>query len=170
MMQAVSQKLQISIHPFPSSLYLWNPKIQGGIFMSTNKTENLNLHQWAPSDPVALSEVNANFTALDAAVAKAQEAADEAAVLPYVVGSYPGNGGSQTINLGFKPRFVIISGMKSNSNSGGYTTFILFFLATGGNVLTDQVTFTDTGFTVLGGSVYPDPNNTARTYDYIAFR
>jgi hypothetical protein len=37
--------------------------------MSTSKTENLKLHQWSPADPVSLAEVNANFAALDAAVA-----------------------------------------------------------------------------------------------------
>jgi hypothetical protein len=138
--------------------------------MSTNKTENLNLHQWAPSDPVALSEVNANFTALDAAVAKAQEAADEAAVLPYVVGSYPGNGGTQTLNLGFRPSFIIISGMNATTSSGSPTLFTNFFLATGGTVLTSLVEFTDTGVTLYGSGNMPNPNAQYRSYDYIAFR
>jgi hypothetical protein len=139
--------------------------------MSTNKTENLNLHRWVPADPVSLSEVNANFTALDAAVAKAQEVADAAAVLPYAVGTYTGTGAALSINLGFRPRALIISGAKSNTNLSSYADNVSYNAITCGNVLTDRVAFTDTGFTVTGGfSSYPALSYNGRTYDYIAFR
>ena len=36
--------------------------------MSTNKTENLNLHVWEPTDLFSLAEINENFRKLDAAV------------------------------------------------------------------------------------------------------
>lgn len=46
--------------------------------MSTNKTENYQLHAWALEDDFLTSEMNENFAALDAAVKAEATAADQA--------------------------------------------------------------------------------------------
>ena len=51
--------------------------------MSSNKTQNLNLHSWVAEDPFKRTEFNENFAALDAAVEASAHA---------VAGRYVGDG------------------------------------------------------------------------------
>ena len=86
--------------------------------MSTNKTQNYQLHSWAPEDEFPRGELNANFTKLDTALkaeatARAGAVAEVAATVPRVVlGTYVGSAeytdGTtvQTIQLNFRPKIV----------------------------------------------------------------
>lgn len=93
--------------------------------MSTNKTTNYQLHSWLPSDEFHVSEINENFTKLDAALkAEAQERGrvdSEAARL--VCGSYTGPSSTTTIqiNLGFKPKVVFAMNSTGAIYSAGTT-------------------------------------------------
>jgi hypothetical protein len=132
--------------------------------MSASKTEHYQLHQWGDGEQPNVLEMNQNFTALDAAVAQAQEAAGE---LPYVVGTYVGTGGYMTLSLGFRPRMVLVTG-------GRYTDGDSFWKYTA--VITEdspkfQAELTDDGFMVRNPTSYlPWPSESGRTYTYIAFR
>ena len=69
--------------------------------MSTNKTQNLQLHSWVADDPVKMSEFNENFEAIDSLLTR------------IAVGSYVGTGtcGSENPNaltFDFAPKFLLI--------------------------------------------------------------
>ena len=147
--------------------------------MATNSSEHLGLHLWEPTDQVLRTEFNQNWQKIDTAVNTAQETAeaaqDAADEKPYVIGSYTGNGPDQydstgqLINLGFQPRFVIISrGWNSNSTTGSY------FLAVGQHRIDNQdwvFELATNGFIVKnhsGGILRL--NESGLVYDYIAFR
>lgn len=81
--------------------------------MSTQKTQNYNLHSWLPADDFLRTEINENFTKLDAALSALS--AEKARV---VAGTYTGDGASQQfISLGFTPAAVLVL-----SKSGQATT------------------------------------------------
>ena len=89
----------------------------------------------------------------------------------YVVGSYMGNNGTKTIELGFCPSFLIISG------DGGSTSLVGHYQEYGDHVglmsadlIYDTVTLTATGFKVVDNSDSYPRLNEHRTYIYIAFR
>ncbi len=125
------------------------------------KTENYHLPQWEAHDPVRREDFNEAMANIDAGL-------NTAAELPYVVGSYTGNGGTQDIELGFLPSFLLIRlGNTTLVQTDCYTNFAI----TGG--LNPYVTLllTESGFQViyrenLGNSV----NTTDTVYVYIAFR
>mgnify|MGYP000111315471 CR=1 FL=1 len=102
--------------------------------MSTNKTQNYQLHAWAPEDEFPRTELNANFTKLDTALkaeATARTSADSAEATTraaavntlttavagrarVMVGSYAGQyttteTGTRRIQLGFAPKAVFFS-------------------------------------------------------------
>ena len=108
---------------------------------------------------------------LQTAVQKAQSTADFAykpGQMPYVTGTYVSTGADVTINLGFRPSFVIISG---SSSTGQNTSLGPFNAFTAGNIITGHVTFTNTGFIARAtGNTFPDVSRSGRQYDYIAFR
>lgn len=89
----------------------------------------------------------------------------------YVTGSYSGNNGSQFIELGFRPSFVIISGSKM-SYPTGISYFGAYDVFTGGTILTQFISFTNTGFTVTytADNEYPQLSQSGRLYNYIAFK
>ena len=63
--------------------------------MSTNKTQNYQLHSWVPEDKFLRAEINENFARLDGSAR-------------VVVGSYEGDGAAErTISLGFQPKVVL---------------------------------------------------------------
>lgn len=145
--------------------------------MSTNKSQNLNLHLWEPEDDFLRTEFNENFTAVDSAVKSAQTAAvnaqqtaDKALLLPYATGSYTGNGTSVEIDLGFRPSFLIVVSMRSGIGMGQDYEWIGFFGITGGTSLSNQLILTDTGFCGLKINGYPSLSENGRVYEYIAFR
>ncbi len=89
---------------------------------STNHTPHLELNQWIGTDPVLMSDFNADNAKIDAAFAQ----------LPHVVtGSYTGNGqyGSAhpvTLTFPFAPKLLIVLSENSNyfgpTGSGNLTT------------------------------------------------
>ncbi len=150
--------------------------------MSTNKTTNYQLHSWLPSDEFHLTEINENFTALDAALkAEAGSAAQKQAALEsametalgervrMVTGSYTGKAAnkdstypSAQVILGFKPKAVVI--MATVLNISGP---LLAYLAIEGGTTTPSVTLDPQGFTARNDKVFA--NHASTVYHYAAF-
>ena len=132
----------------------------------------MGLHLWEPTDQVLRTEFNQNWTKIDTAVNAAQETAEAAQSAaeqrPYVIGSYTGNGGTQSITLGFQPSFVIITAQPANSRD---TAFIAI---SGGSEAASTLSFTETGFTVMvtptSYETYPLTNQNGTFYHYLALR
>ena len=148
-----------------------------------NYTEKYHLPQWEENDRVMRTDFNSAMAALEDGlqanasatdqVKRISEAAYSSSNKPYVIGRYPGTGGSQTITLGFRPSFLIISGTKSTYDANGASRLAYYLGATSGENLSQNVQFTDTGFIVTPGAtsrIYPDLVNGVMTYEYIAFR
>ena len=157
------------------------------------KTTNYQLPKWEKSDFIKMDDFNDMTKKLDAAL-KANADADAAlqAALaavkstaesayapenkPYTAGSYTGNGGTQTIKLGFKPSFLVVSrGIDAGDHAADYA----FFAGTPAQIddwMAKVVSITNTGFTVkmaaYNTSTCPQLwlNTSGRTYSYIAFR
>ena len=166
-----------------------------------NYTTNYHLPQWVETDRIQMEDFNGAMAAMDQGMAEAKVAAETAqeaagtaqaaaeiaqssanAVAdaytpgnqPYVVGSYTGTGADMTITLGFRPKFLILSGMESTITTNSTSTWDRYFGLCDGSILSLRVAFLDTGFTVYarGGSHqnFPDFTDSGRTYCYIAFR
>lgn len=153
--------------------------------MSTNKTQNYNLHSWLPQDEFHVSEINENFTKLDQELALETETlqdtfADEVAGIKttlagkadksevakkaeFIMGSYSGTSNFQRIELGFKPLFLHIEqehgGRELNVCWGGVAVPEL--------ALTSWITFEDTAFTVAPTDHL---NHRGHRYIYLAYR
>ena len=86
---------------------------------------------------------------------------------PFVIGSYTGNGETQTINLGFRPTALIVG-------YGGIITSNYNVFLTNGTVqpYEGELTLTDSGFTVTAASDGRtiQLNASGYVYDYIALR
>ena len=159
-----------------------------------NYTTNYHLPQWVETDRIMMEDFNQMCSDIDQGIKTAQDTADTAeskadaaqssanAVAdaytpgnqPYVVGSYTGTGADMTITLGFRPKFLILSGMESTITTNSTSTWDRYFGLCDGSILSLRVAFLDTGFTVYarGGSHqnFPDFTDSGRTYCYIAFR
>ena len=159
-----------------------------------NYTTNYHLPQWVETDRIQMEDFNQMCSDIDEGIKTAQDTADTAeskadaaqssanAVAdaytpgnqPYVVGSYTGTGADMTITLGFRPKFLILSGMESSSATNSTLAWDRYFGLCDGSIMPLRVTFTDTGFTVFarGNSYqnYPDFTDSGRTYCYLAFR
>ena len=157
------------------------------------RTANYDLPTWEQDDAIRMKDFNDLTGKLDAALksgADAQTALQNAikavkataenayssANKPYVAGSYTGNGGTQTVDLGFKPRFLVIS---RGFDKGDYSADYALFAGTPEQIdswMAKVVSITDTGFTVkmaaYNTSTCPQLwlNTSGRTYSYIAFR
>ena len=128
------------------------------------------------------SSIEAGLTksATDAASAKQSaqnaenSAAAAAAARPYAVGSYTGDNTVKTIHLGFRPSYIIITGMLLTNEMNDPKNVSFYFGMSGGNVINTRVSFTNDGFTVfpldLSYGRFPHLNDEGRTYDYIAFK
>lgn len=161
-----------------------------------NHTKNYDLPQWELNDLIKMEDFNSAMASLENGLtsnkAKAEAGVEEAKAIansakvtanaaksaadtalaskPYVVGSYVGTGAARSIYLGFRPSFVIISGMEHHIGNSP-TTFTNYTVMTGGHVMTDEIWFTDTGFTVSESIGWaPLLSISDRTYDYIAFK
>ena len=161
-----------------------------------NHTKNYGLPQWELNDLIKMEDFNGAMASLEngltgnkaeaaAGVEEAKSIANSAqvnanaaksaadtalAAKPYVAGSYNGNGGTRSVYLGFRPSFVIISGMEHHIGNTP-TAFTNYVVMTGGHVMSNEIWFTDTGFTVNGSSGWvPQLSVSGRTYDYIAFK
>jgi len=73
--------------------------------MSTNKTANYNLHSWVPGDDFLRAEFNENFALIDGALGEMPRNKK----LRMVAGSYLGTSGTQTIELPFAPKALLIA-------------------------------------------------------------
>lgn len=157
------------------------------------RTTNYDLPTWEKDDFIRMQDFNDLTGKLDAALksgADAQTALQNAikavkataenayssANKPYVAGSYTGNGGTQTVDLGFKPRFLVIS---RGFDKGDYSADYALFAGTPEQIddwMAKVVSITNTGFTVkmaaYNTSTCPQLwlNTSGRTYSYIAFR
>ena len=149
--------------------------------MSTNKTTNYQLHSWVPQDDFHVSEINENFALLDTALkseagsAAQKQAALETAIgqrLRIATGSYHGSVSvtldtPQRIELGFKPRIILLSSGVgfSDSSNNPYGGLITEDYDMRGSVIMD-----DTGFTVRNIYDYRTrPNSETKVYHYIVF-
>ena len=116
-----------------------------------------------------VEKVEQALTEFEAALETVQDATE---VLPYVTGTYTGDGSTtdRTITLGFKPKFVIISG-SSRSTSAASEQVLRFGMAGPTGDSSTLIWITDTGFRVTNnGFKYPDLNVIGCTYTYLAFR
>ena len=146
-----------------------------------NYTTNYHLPQWVESDRIMMEDFNQMCADIEEGLNGAQTTADAAqstagaafcpSNMPFVTGTYTGTGTDITIELGFRPSFVIISGSETGSSATS-TSFTARNFFTGGNVLTECITFTDTGFIVnrTSNSIFPQGFTDGRVYDYIAFK
>ena len=150
-----------------------------------NYTEKYHLPQWEETDRIMHTDFNSAMAALEDGLdshsqrieqvrgeaAKAQETAD---MLPYVVGTYVGDGEIQHIALGFRPAYLIVSGMVETYTTQHTNEFNRYFAMSAGNIMVHRLEFNDDGFTVYPDSspyfFYPHLNLKDRRYDYIAFR
>ena len=157
------------------------------------RTTNYDLPTWEKDDFIRMQDFNDLTGKLDAALksgADAQTALQNAikavkataenayssANKPYVAGSYTGNGGAQTVDLGFKPRFLVIS---RGFDKGDYSADYALFAGTPEQIdswMAKVVSITDTGFTVkmatYNTSTCPQLwlNTGGKTYSYLALR
>lgn len=125
--------------------------------MSTNRTENYQLHIWGAEDEERLAEINENFCKLDTILGGL-----------IVAGTYTGNGKSLTITLGFQPRAVLVMLHDGVCGASSYTRGGLAL--TGHPVVnegTDCVKITDTGFFVVN-SGFSLMCLSDRIYHYVA--
>ena len=159
-----------------------------------NYTTNYHLPQWVESDRILMEDFNDAMAGIDQGIQGAKAAAETAQTTadtaeqkaealadaytpsnqPFVVGTYVGTGKDTTVTLGFRPKFVVISGMQPGTQSNSTSDWDRYFALCDGSIMPLRVTFTDTGFTVFarGNSYqnYPDFTDSGRTYCYLAFR
>ena len=158
-----------------------------------NYTTNYHLPQWAETDRIMMEDFNQMCSDIDEGIKTAQDTADTAESKadaaqttansvadaytpdnqPYVAGTYVGTGTDTTVTLGFRPKFVVISGMQPGTQSNSTSDWDRYFALCDGNVLSGRVMFTDTGFVArreISGAFYPVLHIKDRTYCYIAFR
>ena len=158
-----------------------------------NYTTNYHLPQWAETDRIMMEDFNQMCSDIDQGIKTAQSTADTAESKadaaqttansvadaytpdnqPYVAGTYVGTGTDTTVTLGFRPKFVVISGMQPGTQSTSTSDWDRYFALCDGNVLSGRVMFTDTGFVArreISGAFYPVLHVEGRTYCYIAFR
>lgn len=97
---------------------------------------------------------------------------------PFVTGSYIGMGGTQSVNIGFKPSVVIvmINGMPimtTNTSTGKSNAYCGVGFADGATM---GIEITNTGFKAKSSTTesysgcYPSLNNLGTTYRYVAFK
>ena len=136
-------------------------------------TSNYQLHQWVPEDDFLRTDFNADFQKIDAALASKASASGLTSLrgtvsgiqsdlldkAELVTGSYTGNGSTQTISLGFRPRAVIIA-------LNEYSAAAVF-----PNLTSPIAAVSASGFSVTNAAGYSyntNKNNTA--YAYLALK
>lgn len=127
--------------------------------MSTNRTENYQLHVWGAEDEESLAEINENFAKLDQIVQ---------GKTGIVVGSYIGDGADlRHIELGRKPLAVLVElsdGIRQNMNNSIHGGLAL----QGIPLASSAVMLDDTGFTLSTTNRYSMTNTTGQTRVYLA--
>ena len=144
-----------------------------------NYAPNHHLPQWVESDRILMDDFNDAMASIDAGMKANANAAQSAANsafsatnMPFVVGSYVGQGNEAAhIGLGFRPSFVIVSGIRESADGFDPAYFVL--TAETQNVCR-RLEIMPLGFCAYpdgqAGVTYPRMNELGRTYDYIAFR
>ena len=142
------------------------------IFMATY-TSNYQLHQWVPEDDFLRTDFNTDFQKIDAALAALRTLANGkasasavsslqsqmASKAEVVTGAYTGNGSTQTITLGFKPRAVVFYLKETESG-------VIF-----PGLESSIAAVTASGFTVTINTGYAyDTNKNGRAYAYLALK
>lgn len=135
--------------------------------MSTNKTQNYQLHSWVPGDKFLRAEMNENFTKLDTASRVS-------------TGTYTGDGqADRTISLGFTPKLVLVIDQdgrlrQTNDSYGGLTVPGVPALYTYGSNGYEAVAVVEGGFRVHNkaavSSLWVRTNSTGQNYCYLAVR
>ena len=122
-------------------------------------TTNYQLHQWEASDDFLRTDFNTDFQKIDAALGAKAEAEETQAELEkkaeVVKGTYTGNGGTLAVNLGFRPKAVVVS-------RNYYTATAVPGMASIG------ISITATGFQVQQVSSNIPFNTAGNTYNYLA--
>ena len=130
------------------------------------KTTNYQLNQWDATDRVLRTDFNSDNQKIEEALSALADC--------MITGSYTGDGVvGREIDLGFKPRILMLSGTWG-VNSNHYPIFTLLFGPyahtfrhdTAG-VGSTHVQLTDSGFQLLSGGYH---NISGRTYNYMAIR
>ena len=115
-------------------------------------TPHYGLHQWEPEDSFLREDFNQDLARIDAALGQ---------MSGFVCGSFTGNGGTQEISLGFRPRLLIMVEDE--------TSHKMCMAADG--LTYDYICFTDTGFQVTYNSTYVYiGNRRSTTYTYLVLR
>ena len=153
-----------------------------------NYTKNYRLPQWVKEDRIMMDDFNAmnssienGLTRTDAKADSANTKADTAVQLanaaanakPYAVGHYTATGEDQEISVGFRPSFLIISGMGDTELPNSDSAWTFYFGLTAGNAVPRRIGFTDRGFIVYqqrADVLRPDYSVNGKVYDYIAFK
>ena len=133
--------------------------------MASGQTSNYKLNQWAAEDPVLRTDFNQDNAKLDAAL----EAIDKT-IFRIVTGTYTGNNEtSQTIELGFAPKIVIVT------TNGGYNANFIY--ETGVQIAftgqdSEMLALTETGFIVSGDGQrgMNSSKSSLNPFHYLAFR
>ena len=142
-----------------------------------NYTTNYHLPQWVETDRIMMEDFNRAFSDIDEGIKTAQDTAEMAyssTNQPYVTGQYTGTGADITITLGFRPKFLIVSGMQSTAAGNSTDEWDRSFALCDGTILSKRLAFTDTGFIARAQGYpydyYPHFTESGRVYSYIAFR
>ena len=126
-------------------------------------TTNYQLHQWEASDDFLRTDFNTDFQKIDAALGEKAEAEETQAELDkkaeVVKGSYIGNGSYLTVNLGFRPKAVLVS--------LGHQEYNRPRLSIDGD--TAYMVMTDTGFRIQDDR-NANMNAEGRAYLYLAMQ
>ena len=142
-----------------------------------NYTKKYHLPQWEESDRVMRTDFNQmcvdienNLAAVQSEAKTAKTTAEAAlAHKNYTAGVYQGSKESQIIELGFRPRAILIHCFHSGSKPSSISELCSLHLDTWVHA---SLTFTDTGFILPADSMkgYPNVNWENYHYIYIAFR
>ena len=120
-----------------------------------NHTTNYNLPQWEDTDAVKREDVNGALAAVDAALGTKPD---------MIIGNYYGNGTyPRIIDLGFRPKAVILMDYRGMTNSGGSIYGGLFGVS---RSLGNAASVHASGFKLEGDCV----NLSGGSYYYVAFR
>ena len=145
-------------------------------------TKNYHLPQWKEDDRIMMRDFNQMCADMEKGLTEAKTTADEAqhsadeayrdSFKPYAAGTYTGNSGTQEINVGFRPRFVLVSGDDgAGSLTDHYQSLGYYFGVIGPDLAYDTAVLTDAGFLVKNiSNRYPQLNRMPNKYNYIAFR
>ena len=122
------------------------------------------------SDDFSPTPLNQNMEKVEEALEGMETAIEESyspGNKPYVVGSYSANGSGVTVELGFKPSLVIISGERYSTDTEDMMLYTVIATADSPGMV---IEFTNTGFRTLGVGSYAPYLCDKRAYRYIAFR